>query len=133
MFSKMMNKAGKMLGLSKSAMKMLLLAIVLVFVAYGMRHYYKKSREGMDDEIDTSELDELLTSAADGLEETMIEDKESKDDKEDDDEEEEEEEEEEEVDSEDPLNIETFANYSLIEGLENKKIKKMKKMKKSKA
>ena len=123
----MMNKASKMLGLSKSAMKMLLLAIVLVFVAYGMRNYYKKSREGMDDEIDTSELDELLTSAADGLEETMSEDKESKDDKEDD--EEDDEEEEEEVDSEDPLNIETFANYSLIEGLENKKNKKMKKSK----
>ena len=104
MLSKMMNKAGKMLGLSKSAMKMLLLAIVLVFVAYGMRHYYKKSREGMDDKIDTSELDELLTSAADGLEETMSEDKESKDDKAEDDDEEEE------VDSEDPLKIEPFAN-----------------------
>ena len=126
MFSKMMNKSSKMLGLSKSAMKMLLLAIVLVFVAYGMRNYYKKSREGMDDEIDTSELDELLTSAADVLEETMSKDKESKDDKA---EEEDEEEEEEEVDSEDPLNIETFANYSLIEGLENKKNKKMKKSK----
>ena len=141
--SKMMNKLGKMLRLSNSGIKLVLLAIVLVVVSLVMRHYYKKSKEGLD----TESLDKLLEDAAketdEELDETSADKNDDKDNKkgnkkdnekgnekgnknnvEDNNEEEDEEEDELNIDDlfgiendKDGLvgGLETFANYSLIE------------------
>lgn len=53
--SKMTNKLSKMLGFSKSTVKMLLLSFVLLLIAFSMRYFYKRSREGLDEDEDEDE------------------------------------------------------------------------------
>lgn len=138
MFSKMFNKAGKMFGLSKSAIKMLLLAIVLLVIVYSMRNYYKKFREGIDGKdgedgedgkesgLDTDEVEKMLKESVDGLEQTMKgglkEEKDEDEDKENDDFDTD-------VNPDDMFNIdnlmnnkvEEFVDYSIIEGMKHAK------------
>lgn len=123
MLSKIMNKAVKMTGLSKSALKMLLLAFILLVIAYSMRNYMKKSQEGMDDKIDTNELVELLkmTDEETDMKENIEED-DSGDDGDNGNDGNDGDDDEEEVNEDDLLgvgndDVETFANYSLIENM----------------
>ena len=137
MFSKMFNKAGKMFGLSKSAIKMLLLAIVLLVIVYSMRNYYKKFREGIDGKdgedgkesgLDTDEIEKVLKESVDGLEQTMKGGlKEEKD--EDEDKDKENDDFDTDVNPDDMFNIdnlmdnkvEEFVDYSIIEGMKHAK------------
>ena len=130
----MFNKAGKMFGLSKSAIKMLLLAIVLLVIVYSMRNYYKKFREGIDGKdgkesgLDTDEIEKMLKESVDGLEQTMKGGlKEEKD--EDEDKDKEYDDFDTDVNPDDMFNIdnlmdnkvEEFVDYSIIEGMKHAK------------
>ena len=75
--SKMTNKLSKMLGFSKSTVKMLLLSFVLLLIAFSMRYFYKRSREGLDEDEDEDEEEVEEEEEEDDAEEKKRQEKKS--------------------------------------------------------